>query len=55
MLTLKRSPWEKVPVVFLFVFFVLFLENDFKKSVRPGGHEQMGKQCAMAQQVRELG
>lgn len=38
-----------------FCFFVLFLENDFKKSVRPGGHEQMGKQCAMAQQVRELG
>lgn len=36
-------------------FLVLFLETGFKESVRPGGHEQMGKQCAMAQQASEPG
>lgn len=34
---------------------VLFLENGFKESVRSGGHEQMGKQCVMAQQASEPG
>jgi len=43
-LKVKQSPWEKFAVVFL----VLFLENDFKKSVQSGG------QCGQAVMSRWL-